>query len=430
MRGEVTFYFRMTLILSLLIVWTGIGRASIIKVPQDFPIIQDALDIAEGGDTVMVVAGIYTGDGNRDLNFYGKALTMVSEGGSDLTIIDCGAGFDTVSARGFIFENGEDSTASIKGFTIKNGGIFSIGHIPSGGGGAYIINSSPLFVDCIFENNVVDPGPKKSIATVTESLSGGAVLCDSNAAPYFRDCIFRNNLVWVGGGAVYCYQAAPVFDNCQFINNFALRGPGAAILCDSLSDAAVNSCTFYGNYVEQGYGSGIGCRSGSHISLTSSIIAYNLGTDAVYCDSTSGVDVFCSNLYGNSDGDWTGCVASLNDSNSNMCMDPVFCDTAAADLHLAAASPCAPLNNMCGCLVGALPVGCMWEYVCGDANGSGSVNLLDVTFIIGYLYKNGPAPEPEGAADPDGSGNIDLLDITFLIDYLYRGGTPPICPNR
>lgn len=424
------FYLRLLLTLTLIITWSGIGGASIIKVPQDFPVIQDALDAAVSGDTILVISGIYTGDGNRDLNFGGKALWLVSEGGPDSTVIDCGAGFDSVSARGFIFENGEDSSAGVTGFTIRNGGIFSLGHIPSGGGGAYIINSSPLFADCIFENNIIDPGPKKMIATVTEGLSGGAVLCDSNAVPYFRNCIFKNNLVWAGGGAIYCFQASPVFDSCLFIGNFAVRGPGAAILCDSLSTVEINNCTFYGNYVEQGFGSAVGCRSGSHLSLSASIIAYNIGSDAAYCDSTSGLDVICSDLYGNSGGDWTGCVAMLNDSNNNMCMDPVFCDTAETDLRLGGYSSCAPDNNMCGVLVGALPVGCMWGYICGDANGSETVNLLDITFIIGYLYKNGPSPEPEEAADPDGSGNIDLLDITFLIDYLYRRGLPPVCSSR
>ncbi|UCD93851.1 MAG: C10 family peptidase [Candidatus Zixiibacteriota bacterium] len=65
--------------------------------------------------------------------------------------------------------------------------------------------------------------------------------------------------------------------------------------------------------------------------------------------------------------------------------------------------------------------------LCGDADGSGSVNLLDVTFIINYLYKSGPAPDPEEAADADGSGSINLLDVTHLINYLYKSGPLPVC---
>jgi hypothetical protein len=66
-------------------------------------------------------------------------------------------------------------------------------------------------------------------------------------------------------------------------------------------------------------------------------------------------------------------------------------------------------------------------YTCGDANGSGTVNILDVTFMINYLYRDGPAPDPPEAADVNGSGNINLLDITYLISYLYKGGPDPVC---
>jgi len=68
------------------------------------------------------------------------------------------------------------------------------------------------------------------------------------------------------------------------------------------------------------------------------------------------------------------------------------------------------------------------EYVCGDADRNMSINILDVTFLINYLYKGGPAPEPEEAGDANGDGNINILDVTYLINYLYKGGEPPICP--
>ncbi|UCD94331.1 MAG: hypothetical protein JSU69_11305, partial [Candidatus Zixiibacteriota bacterium] len=64
---------------------------------------------------------------------------------------------------------------------------------------------------------------------------------------------------------------------------------------------------------------------------------------------------------------------------------------------------------------------------CGDANGDDMVNILDVTYIINYLYKNGPAPEPMDAADADASGSINLLDVTHIINYLYKMGDPPTC---
>ena len=66
-------------------------------------------------------------------------------------------------------------------------------------------------------------------------------------------------------------------------------------------------------------------------------------------------------------------------------------------------------------------------YICGDVDQSGSVNILDITFLIGYLYKGGPAPQYPGSADANNSGSVNLLDVTFLISYLYKGGPVPEC---
>jgi hypothetical protein len=67
-------------------------------------------------------------------------------------------------------------------------------------------------------------------------------------------------------------------------------------------------------------------------------------------------------------------------------------------------------------------------YVCGDANGSGVVNIQDVTYVINFLYKGGPAPSPLEAGDANGSGVTNIQDVTHLINFLYKGGPAPICP--
>jgi hypothetical protein len=50
-----------------------------------------------------------------------------------------------------------------------------------------------------------------------------------------------------------------------------------------------------------------------------------------------------------------------------------------------------------------------------------------VSYLINYLYKSGPAPVPVESGDADGSGTINLLDATYLINYLYKNGPAPIC---
>ncbi|MCX6829455.1 MAG: M14 family zinc carboxypeptidase [candidate division Zixibacteria bacterium] len=67
-------------------------------------------------------------------------------------------------------------------------------------------------------------------------------------------------------------------------------------------------------------------------------------------------------------------------------------------------------------------------YICGDANGSGVVNIQDITFLINFLYKGGLAPIPVQAGDANGDGIINIRDITHLINFLYKGGPIPICP--
>jgi Dockerin type I domain len=67
-------------------------------------------------------------------------------------------------------------------------------------------------------------------------------------------------------------------------------------------------------------------------------------------------------------------------------------------------------------------------FLCGDANGNGLVNIQDVTYIINFLYRHGPAPNPSQAADVNGNGIINIQDMTYLVNFLYRGGPAPNCP--
>lgn len=66
-----------------------------------------------------------------------------------------------------------------------------------------------------------------------------------------------------------------------------------------------------------------------------------------------------------------------------------------------------------------------WHYLNGDADGSWTVNILDVTFLVNYLYKGGAAPEPVGSGDANCNLALNILDATYLINYLYKGGLAP-----
>jgi hypothetical protein len=66
------------------------------------------------------------------------------------------------------------------------------------------------------------------------------------------------------------------------------------------------------------------------------------------------------------------------------------------------------------------------NYVYGDANGDGAVTAGDVVYLIGYLYRGGPAPNPYEAGDPSGNCAVDAGDVVYLISYLYRNGEEPL----
>ncbi len=65
------------------------------------------------------------------------------------------------------------------------------------------------------------------------------------------------------------------------------------------------------------------------------------------------------------------------------------------------------------------------SFLRGDTNGDGRITLSDVIFLISYLYRDGPAPDPLEAGDANSDGQIELGDVLYIINYLFRGGPPP-----
>jgi hypothetical protein len=90
----------------------------------DFPTIQAAIDSVQDGDTIMLADGAFTGEGNRNLDLGGKAITICSRSGNAAAcVIDCGecAPESGQLRRGFFFHSGEDSVSIVRALTIANG---------------------------------------------------------------------------------------------------------------------------------------------------------------------------------------------------------------------------------------------------------------------------------------------------------------------
>jgi len=174
-----------------------------------FATIQYAINTAVSGDTIFVIADTYSGAGNTNLDFSGKDLTLEALPYDDTTTtatIDCQG-----SGSGFFFTNGESSASIVDGFTIINAN--ESGYY---GGGAFIDNSSPTFIDCTFASN-------------TASYGGAVYIYD--ASPHFTGVTFSKNSATSDGGAVYQdYYSGPTYAHCNFTSNKAVNTGGAVYL--------------------------------------------------------------------------------------------------------------------------------------------------------------------------------------------------------
>jgi hypothetical protein len=86
-----------------------------------------------------------------------------------------------------------------------------------------------------------------------------------------------------------------------------------------------------------------------------------------------------------------------------------------------------PMSN-CALEIAGEGKGC--DYISGDVDGDGRINSLDVSNLLKYIFKDGPAPSPFELGDLDGSGEINPLDLTYLINFIYKCGQAPVCLNN
>lgn len=68
------------------------------------------------------------------------------------------------------------------------------------------------------------------------------------------------------------------------------------------------------------------------------------------------------------------------------------------------------------------------DYLCGDASADGKIGVGDAVFIITYLFRQGPPPQPMEAGDANCDDRVNIGDAVHIVNYIFRGGPVPCCP--
>jgi hypothetical protein len=226
--------------------------------PADFSTIQAAVDDANTGDTIIIRPGLYVGDGNRDVGFKGKAMTVRGTDPNDpnivmRTLIDCG-GDPNHPHRGFQFVAGEDPNTRIEGLTIQNGWSH-------GGGGILCLGGSPVISRCVIRQNRAEPYRSRGRVDTSNPTNGcgGGIYAGDGSQLQITHCVIEDN-VGVCGGGVYSGEASDVGVACCTICRNEATSAGGGLYSGTMrqqTGGTISGCTISGNRAPSG--GGIAC---------------------------------------------------------------------------------------------------------------------------------------------------------------------------
>jgi hypothetical protein len=234
----------------------------------DFDSIQAGIDAANGGDTVLVAPGEYVI--TEPITFQGKAITVRSEAGHDMTTIRMGTSADPNRASVVIFENNETAASVLEGFTLTGGrGCWRTESYPPRkswwlGGGIYCSSTSPTIVSCTMIQNTAE--------------HGGGMFAWEDSSPILANCIIKDNSATETGGGLFLGSRSLTMTDCIIRGNSAgtsssMWGSGGGIFFYKGSSLIMTDCITTGNTAH--YGGGIKCEYGLSATLTRCIIADN-----------------------------------------------------------------------------------------------------------------------------------------------------------
>ena len=285
-------------------------------------------------------------------------------------------------------------------FTSNRVEIGDVGNIGLGGA---ICASSIDANACYFQSNTL-----QSVGGACVNSTGSVAF--TSGTQYYNECVFTENQTagpsWSMGGML-CSDSAISAIGCIFAGNHSFivdeNYEGSLVHAET---AEINACTVYGNTSETNDAQAYLFSTTSALSIFNSIFYAN---DDEISNSPTELDVFCTDSYANTLGNWTGALAAFEGTNGNFSLNPAFCNAPVHDFGLQAGSPCLPENNSCAVLIGAMPQGC------------GIVN--SIVFTLPFPSSESGLPivtGEEGVAITVSSTSDDEVDASSLcmrVDY-------------
>ena len=269
--------------------------------------IQSAIDASASSDTILVYDGTYM----ENIDFKGKAITVVSLNGPENTTIN---GNQNGSCVKFI--SGETSATVLSGFTITNGTGTIVSGIQRFGGGIYCYNGSqPTIHNCIITGNSAVAG------------SGGGISC-WYASAVIKNCIIKNNS---NHGISNSFGIGVTVVNCLITDNYG-TDYGGGIRTGGGSSPTIINCTIVRNDSYHHVNTGINAISGG--TVINSIVRDNVGQDVSIIQGATSV------TYSNMEGGYTG--------TGNIDVDPLFVNATGNDFRLTDKSPCIGAGTISG----------------------------------------------------------------------------------
>lgn len=185
------------------------------RVPAEYRTIQEAIDSAQSGDTVLVAPGRYV----ENIRFGGKGIVVASEylltqepSLIPRTIIDGSRPRHPDSASVVMMVEQEDTTAKLSGFTLTGGTgtVWTDARqkaLYREGGGVLCELGSP-----VIEHNIIEGNEAVRVGPGILSAGGGGIRC-GYAEPIIRNNVVRGNRGEYGAGIVLYHSAATVRNN-------------------------------------------------------------------------------------------------------------------------------------------------------------------------------------------------------------------------